>query len=218
MDDIYILSVTLLIALFVSLYYYKRLQPRWLRLFPFTMLLWVLVQVTGYWYWVITGNSNHFIFNLYLVPQYAFYFFIFYKAFINKKFKRVTLALAAFFLLFFCYQVLLKNSFYNYSTVTDNTGQLLVLLLCFLYMTELLMQETLINYFKLPLFWIVTGIMIFCVGNFVYTSFLDYILNNNLDPNGNVYIIITAVVTNLQYALFAAGFLCNEPWKKTRSY
>lgn len=208
MSDILTTSITWIIAFFVSIYNYKKLQPRWLRMFPFVLFLWLSFQVIGHEYYEYTGNSNHFIFNLYLIPEYEFYFFFFYKAFLKPKFKLVVLCQSIFFFVVYCYKIFFQDEFFTFSSFTDNIGQLLILSLCFLYLADLFMAEKFVNYFKLSLFWITTGIMTYCIGNFVYMCFLGYILKNNLDPDGDVYFIILTVVTNIQYGLFAIGFLC----------
>ena len=216
MWDIAILSITLSFALVVSFVYFKQLHPIQLRVIVWAMILWLSVEVIGHAYYEVTKKSNHFIYNLYILPQYLIYFFIFYKSYISSLLKKITIYGAVAFIFTYIYNIFTLNHLYNFSYFINNVGQLLTLALCFLYMAELLMQETFINYFRIPLFWIATGLMFYCTGNFVYNCMLGYILKNNLDPEGNVYMVITSVTTNVQFGLFAIGLLCNKPWIKVK--
>jgi hypothetical protein len=216
MQDIAILSITLSFALAVSFFYYKQLHPIQLRVLVWLMILWLIVEVTGHAYSETTKKSNHFIYNLYILIQYLAYYFIFYKSYLSPLFKKITIYASVVFVITYIYNIFVLNYFYNFSNFVDNVGQLLTLALCFLYMAELLMQETFINYFRIPLFWVATGLMFYCTGNFVYYCMLGYILKYNLDPRGDVYMVITSVTTNIQFGLFTIGLLCNKPWIKVK--
>jgi hypothetical protein len=216
MWDIAILSVTLSFALVVSFLYYKQLRPVQLRVLVWAMILWLIIELVGHAYYEVTKKSNHFIYNLYILPLYLPYFFIFYRSFINPLLKKITIYASTAFIFIYIYNIFILNHFYSYSYSINNLGQLLTLALCFSYMAELLMQETFINYFRIPLFWIATGLMFYCTGNFVYNCMLGYILKNDLDPEGNVYMVITSVTTNVQFGLFTVGLLCNKPWIKVK--
>jgi hypothetical protein len=216
MWDIAIISITLSFALGASFLYYKELRPVQLKVLVWSMILWLIKEVIGEVYHGITNNSNHFIYNLYILPQYLAYFYIFYRSYISPLLKKITIYASAAFIITYIYNIFVVNHLYTFSNFVNSIGQLLTLALCFLYMAELLMQETFINYFRIPLFWIATGVMFYCTGNFVYYCLLSYILKYNLDPAGDVYMVITSVTTNVQFGLFAIGLLCNEPWIKVK--
>src|SRR3954462_755010 len=144
MLDIAILSLTLSFALAVSFIYYNQLNPILLRVLVWSMILWLLVEVVGHAYYVATNKSNHFIYNIYILPQYLIYFFIFYKSYINPLLKKITIYGVIAFTFTYIYNIFSLNHFYSFSYFINNVGQLLTLALCFLYMAELLMQETFI--------------------------------------------------------------------------
>ena len=216
MWDIAILAITLPFALIVSFLYYDKLRPVQLRIIVWAMILWLIVEVIGHIYSEVAKKSNHFIYNLYILPQYLPYFYIFYSSFVSPQLKKITIYTGIAFIFIYIYYIFILNHFYHYGNFINNLGQLLTLALCFLYMAELLMQATFINYFEIPLFWIATGLIFYCTGNFVYNCMLGYILKNNLDPQGNVYMVITSVTTNVQFGLFTIGLLCNKPWIKVK--
>jgi hypothetical protein len=112
--------------------------------------------------------------------------------------------------------VVLAGNFYIYNTLARNLGAMLSFFCCIIFLTEILMSDEISDFFIIPMFWIVTGIMITNLGTFLYFAFFNYILKNNLDPDGTVYIIMTDSLSIIEYGFFTIGFLCEKIWKKTR--
>jgi hypothetical protein len=207
MLSIIIGSIPLLVALFVSAIYYKRPEPGRLWLFTWFLLFTFLVQTGSYLYVLLRrGHSNHFIFNSYTIIMFVFYACVYYGVITRLLFKKLVLYGALFFSVFCVYQVFFINHFFKYSPISYDVGGFLVLCYCCLYMTELLQSDEHINFFKTPMFWITTGIMISIGGNFLYISFFNYILDNKLDAKGNIYNVISTALSIIEYSLFAVGF------------
>ena len=216
MQDLIIGSTPLLIAFSVALFYYKKLEPSWFRLFPLFLFLMFSIQIGGYFYSAIFKKSNHFIFNCLTFIEYEFYIFIFSKALTKKVLKTIAIAINLLFIIAFVYIIFYRSHFFVYNTLVNNIGEFLTLCCCFLYLSELLMIEELASYFVIPMFWITTGIMISIVGDFLYLCFFNYIMENNLDPEGRVYGIIMTSLSVIEYGFFTIGFLCKTLWEKTR--
>lgn len=214
MQDIIIGSITLVIALVVSLILYKKLEPSWFRLFPWFLLISLIFQIIAYYYWVWTLKSNHFIYNIYIFIEYGFYILICYLAVKKAYFKKLIALIALSFTLF--YLILIGRDFFHYNSLVRNVSALLSFVCCIIFLIEILISDETINFFRIPMFWIVTGIMITNLGTFLYFSFFDYILKNNLDPDGTVYIIITNSLSIAEFGFFTIGFLCKKIWKKIR--
>src|SRR4051812_219782 len=115
MWDIAILSITLSFALVVSFLYYKQLRPVQLRVLVWAMILWLSVEVIGHAYYEVAKKSNHFIYNLYILPEYLIYFFIFYSSFLNPLLKKVTIYASIGFIFIYIYNLFILNHFYSYS-------------------------------------------------------------------------------------------------------
>jgi hypothetical protein len=203
-----------LLSLFISIIFYKRLKPRWLRLFTWFLLFSMLISIAGYLYSFYVKKGNHFIFNIYLLVQFLFYFGIFYKTFQTKKLKTITLFVSISFLIYLLISFIFLNGFHTFNSLGFTIGSVLTILFCLLYFGALFNADGFINYFKIPMFWIATGILFFFVGNFLYLSFLNYILENNLDRGGNIYEYIIITLNLLLYCFFSIGFLSNQTWKK----
>ncbi|MGN6543108.1 MAG: hypothetical protein ACTHKY_20025 [Ginsengibacter sp.] len=206
--------IPVLISLLISIIFYKRLKPSWLRLFTWFLLFSMLISITGYFYSFYLKTGNHFIFNLYLLVQFLFYFGIFYKTFQTKKLKTFTLFVSICFLIYLLINFIFLDGFHTFNSLAFTIGSVLTILFCLLYFGALFNADGFINYFKIPMFWIATGILFFFVGNFLYLSFLNYILENNLDSGGNIYEVIIITLNLLLYCFFSIGFLSNQSWKK----
>ncbi len=206
--------IPVLVSLLISVIFYKRLKPSWLRLFTWFLLLTILISVAGYVYSFDFKSGNHFIFNIYLLIQFLFYFAFFYKTFQTKKLKTITVVLGISFLVYLLTGFLFLNGFHTFNSLGFTIGSVVTILFCLLYFGTLFNAEGFINYFRIPMFWIATGILFFFVGNFIYLSFLNYILANNLDSGGNIYEFIIITLNLLLYCFFSIGFLSNQTWKK----
>jgi hypothetical protein len=208
MQEIIIGSIPLLAALLIAVIRYKKLEPAWLRLFPWFMAVTFIIQTMGYFYSLLLNNkSNHFIFNTYTFIEYAFYLFILYKAVQTRKFKNAVAVAALLFAIIYCYEIFIDGSFFIYSPVACNAGNFLTLVCSVLYLSELLMADRVIYFFKLPMFWIVTGLMFDCIGGFFYLCFFDYIVKNKVDTDGQIYGLISTITTVVEYGFFIVGIL-----------
>ena len=198
----------------MAFYFYKMLESRWLRLFAWFLLFALAVQVVGSLYSNYTYRSNHFIFNIYIGIEYLFYFFLFYQVFKNKKMKYLIAIFAIAFLIFYIINIFFGKGLFIFNTASYTFGSILIIISCLLYFASLFLSYETINYFRVPMFWIATGLLFFYVGDSIYMSLLDYIVKNNIDKGGNLYAVISVILNLLLYALFTFGFLSNRPWKK----
>jgi hypothetical protein len=210
-------SLLLLACLLVILFVYPKVEPVWLRYFVYFLGGTLLFQAGGFLYSWYTQKSNHSLFNLYILGQFLFYFYIFGKAIQGRRFKILIYIICSIFLSFYLTNILLGQGWHQFNSYTYNVGGILTILCCFLYLFELFASETTIHYFRVPMFWISTGLLFFHAGTIAYMSLLSYINKNNIDPEGKVYEIVMVVLNVLLYLLLSMGFLSNRIWKKEKS-
>lgn len=207
-------NLILLCGLVINLLFYRRLQPVWLRYFSWFLLFTLFVQLTGYYYSVITHKSNHFIFNTFIFIQFLFYFFLFFKVF-TKKWLRYFVVLAA--VVFAGYDILsflFGHSFLIFNQTSNSLGSILIIVCSLLYFRVLFLSDTVVNYFRLPMFWIATGLLFYFTGNFAYLSLVGYIVQHNLDKGGYFYAYAMTALNFILYGLFITGFLSNQLWNR----
>lgn len=214
MQSLLIGCVFILISLIISIIFYKKLEPKWLRLFTWFLLFTIVTQVAGFVYSASFKKSNHFIFNIYILIQFIFYFGIFYKTFESKNLKLTTLIISFAFVIYYWLNIIFKTGFYIFNSAGNSLGSILTILCCLLYFVSLFTSEVVVNYFRISMFWIATGLLFFFVGNLIYLSLMGYIVKYNLDSGGNIYRYIMVTLNLLMYGLFSLGFISNQLWKK----
>src|SRR5664279_4339666 len=149
--------VFILICLVISILFYRELEPKWLRLFTWFLLFTILTQVTGFLYSYYSKRSNHFIFNIYILVQFIFYFGIFYKTFQSKNLKLTTLIISLAFVIYYWFNI----NFYVFNSAGYSLGSILTIFCCLLYFVSLFTSEAVVNYFRISMFWIATGLLFF---------------------------------------------------------
>ena len=177
----------------------KSSKLRWLCPFLFFILA---VELCGRFFYKELHVSNAWLYNFSVPVEYLFYTFLFYS-FYKRKFNKT---LAVVFLTVFPVWVLVSLVFINgVYLFNDNflmTGSISMVLFCFLFFIELLMNEELVNPFRQPIFWIACGLFLFNAGEFTYNTFLDILIgkwvygkklfeqiNNNL-----IFVLYTSII------------------------
>lgn len=200
-----------LISLIIITIVYKRLQPKWLQLFFYFLLFTFITDLGATYYSQFYKKSNHFIINIYLLFNFIFYFLIFYKTFDTGKLKKIVSASVIIYLLIFICDIIFINGLFFYNIYSYCLGSILIVLCSLVYFMRLFTSENLLNYFKIPMFWIATGLLFYYVGTLVQYSLMEYIIKYKL---GYIFYIINIILNAILFGAFSIGFLCNYKWKK----
>ena len=214
MITLFLASTTLCISIIVGFVYYKKLQPNWLQYFVWYLLYTLLFEIVAYLYSHYTKRSNHFLINSNIIIEFLFYFYIFFKTFQKKILKQLTCIMAVIYMLYNLYYIFAGAGIFIYNSSGNSIGSVFIIICCLIYFYSLFQSELNINYFRIPMFWIATGLLFFLVGNALYLALLNYILDYRLDPHANFYLSINITLNLLLYSLFTCGFLSNQLWKK----
>jgi hypothetical protein len=202
-----------------SLYvFYKKLNPSWLQFFIWFIGFEYLTQVAAIICLSYYKTSSNGIANLHTAIAHIFYLFIYYLALEKKSQRKLPLIFIMIFLLIFLYEILFVRSFLSYANIADSTGRFFILVCCLIYLFQLLTKNEVVNYFRVPMFWITIGILTCITGDWIYVLFYYYLLGNSVDNNGAVNYVILIITNNIQYILFTIGFTCNIAWRKRKLY
>ena len=175
-----------------------------------------LTQIAAIICLVYYEKSSNGIANVHTIIAHSFYLYIFYLAFEKRKLRNLPLFFISILLLVQLFEVLFVRHFIEYANITDNAGRIFLLICCLIYLFQLLMKDEVVNYFKVPMFWITIGILICIIGDWVYIIFYNYLLGKAIDNNGEVNYIMLIITNNFQYLLFTTGFTCNIKWIKVK--
>ena len=174
------------------------------------MLIKVLADASSDFHILPTINrSNHWIYNIETVLEFYFFSYFFYsilKSSFNRKLIKLFTIIYPIILIISFFTI---QKYYIFHTYTYTLGELYLIILCLFYYSELYTDSEFKKLSTLPEFWIVTGLFIFCVGEFPYMILINYL--NNYHRGISVFFsdYILGSLSFLMYIMFTIGLL----WK-----
>ncbi|OOQ57970.1 hypothetical protein BC343_09875 [Mucilaginibacter pedocola] len=196
----------MLVALVQSALKYKQMEPRALRLVTWTLLIAFVTQWAAYFYSKYTHKSNHFIFNLQILPVYGGQLLLYARILSQRRFKLAASVLFIAFVVTYLLRIFVFGSLTVFDSTSITIGEFATLCCCMFYLVEVLATNNRLNLFAMPMFWITTGLVVTVVGDFLYIAAFDYILAHNMDPTGNIMGTITTCLSVVEYTCFSIAF------------
>ncbi len=199
------LEVAAFVACLVAIPKFKG-KPH-LLVFPWLLLIIVLVE--GHQtFFKIQGVNNTAIYNIQIPLQHLLYLLILYLSFETPKYRRVTLALLAFFILVTAltsshYFTLKRSNIISYSL-----GSLFIVGATLMKFFEMLKSPIGSDFLRDPFFYILFAFLIFNVGTlprYTMGNWL-YSVNNQYDMV-QVFTNVSTVLNYLLYTTYTAAFL-----------
>jgi hypothetical protein len=173
----------------------------------------LFLHQTGYWSYT---KSNLWIYNLYLVPQYLFYFLFFSAVLDNRFLKKVCYPVAIIYFAFGLANICFVQSMKQLDTYTIISGSILVLFCAVSYFIQEINRKEPVRVTADPLFWISLGSFIFHTVSLPYFISINYLSRTNL-PMAIALFNILLVLNILMYSFYLIAFLCNNPFQKKLS-
>jgi hypothetical protein len=204
-------SVPLLLAFIASLGGREKQGANWSLLFPWFLFFTFVIQWTGFFLWPLFQIENQFLFNIYMLTDNIFYLYVFYSVLKKPLFKKIVLVIGTGFLFCYLFDVIFVNRLFTYGSYAANAGNMAKVGCGLLFFTEILMSDEYIDIFRLPMFWIATGIIISAVGVLFYLCFFNYI-TNDVDKNGRIWGILATILSVIEYGFFTVGFILKKKW------
>jgi dipeptide/tripeptide permease len=199
------------IAAFLTsvIFWYKIKHTRLRWFLPFLLFI-VVIELYGRYIRKELHQPNAWLYNISVPVEYIFYAFIFWFHFKTKFFQQVTAVFLMLFPVFVLTNIFFIQGFQNFNTNILKAGSFSMILLSCLYFVELLQQEKETRLLKEPMFWIATGVFLFNTGEFFYTLFSDYLIENHLDKARHIFSTINNKLIWVLYTCLAISFLCTE--------
>ena len=202
-----------IICLLASIYLFFQVSiPKYLKLFPFFMLITLTVEVSA-WFFIKYKMNVTLLYIIFTSFEFIFYLFIIAFSIYNLKVRKIILWLMAIYPLL----VLLNRIFIqqrSFHTITYSIGCLLVVAGCMYYFFELFQSTHSVNLVKEPAFWICSGLLFFycctfpLIGLWNYLPGLPKIILKNLN-------YILTFLNILLYSLFSIAFLCKMRFRRS---
>lgn len=193
----------------IFLFKLKQTNLRWLT--PFLLGV-IIVEYIGIYYADVLHKSNAWLFNVTIPLEYLFYAFLFSKHYDNIRFKKVGELFIIFFPLFALINCVFIQKSEIFKTNFLKVGSFWMIVFSCLYCMDILKQERIINPLKLPFFWITAGLLLFNVGDFVYSTFFELMLRD-WKYGLQLFVQINNSLINVLYSCIIVGII-SVLWKK----
>lgn len=201
-------------ALLASILFWSGIKHTSLKwLLPFLILI-VSVELYGRYLRKVLHQPNAWLYNISVPIEYLFYAVLFYLEYKLPKVKKATLAFMVLFLIFSLLNIAFVQGFYAFNTNILKVGSFSMMVFSCIYFVELFRQERHVQILKEPMFWLATGVFLFNTGEFFYTLFSDYLIQNHLDKTRKIFSSINNKLIWVLYTCLIIAIVCTE--KKPR--
>ncbi len=208
-----ILRIAEAMACICGLIFWKKVEGTYWKLFPFYLLFIVFSELLGYYtkvHQLLTINNYYFRF-LEIPAEFLFFFYIFYQAFKDKKYRWLPLACSGLYIL--CWLIDMfgmgKHRFW-FSSFSSTIGNLLLLILILGYFIQLVTSNAILDFKRDMLFWVSTGLLLFYLGTFPFYG-LENMLYHYYRDVYNDYKFVASILDSSMYIMFAFSFIWGRP-------
>lgn len=213
----FIYLIPLLFSAILSLKSFRLRWPEVFRLFSiflfatlFTELFaiaWKLyLYKTPFWNY---SKSNAWIYNIYLVPEYLFYFLFYFSVLKSNLVKKFIIIFSVIYAVGGIINLIFIQTLFNLNTYNIIAGNLTVLFLSLNYFHQSIKENESIENTREPLFWISIGVFVFNTASLPYFTFLNYLSKNNIALAIALFNILLAL-NILMYSFYLIAFLCSK--------
>ena len=178
---------------------------------PFTLLTVFTESTARYLGYYCNVKDNSFVYTIFYPIDFLFYSYLFYVSVRNQALRKTVGVIAVLVLAFMINNAIWIQGFFKLNTYSDLLERIVLVGFCFLYLFDLLQQsEDIQSPLKLPMFWVVTGLLFYNLGGMVMISLYDFARVNKLNWNGTrIFDIVFRTINVLLYAPFIIAFrLC----------
>ncbi len=204
----YVNPVIELIACIISFICLTHRGAGWYRNFTWYLLLVVLAENAGYLTYFYFKHNNHWIYNCLLPVSIFFITGILYKI-CQPRFNSkpiIIMGLVVFMLSYLIESI--RSNFLEYSAITKILFSVWVVFLCLLYYANLIKEETNIEIYTYPPFWIITGLFFFYFVSTTTNLFFDYLIQVNKKSLVPIRYSISLILNFILYGTWSYAFIC----------
>lgn len=159
------------------------------------------------------SNSNLWLYNIFLIPQYCLYLYIYYLVLQSPRLKKLVRIIGILYPLFVIGNMFLFQRIHSVNSYSLVVSSVIVLFLTICYFEQLWTQNEIIRLGSHPMSWLSLGAFIFHAANLPYIISLEYLIKNNISLAIALYYIYLGLNCIL-YTLYCIAFLCPTPQPK----
>lgn len=159
------------------------------------------------------SSSNLWIYNLFLIPQYSLYIYIYYLVLKPGHLRKLIKFIGVLYPLFVVANLLWVQQIHTVNSYSIIVSSVVVLFLSVCYFEQLWNQAETTKLSSNPMSWLSLGAFIFHAANLPYIISLDYLIKHNITLAIALYYIYLGLNCIL-YTLYCIAFLCRTPQPK----
>lgn len=189
---------------------WARLKPSFWKTFPVYLLIITCCEITG---WHLTkhglkGGKN--MYQFFVVPlEFLFFYFLHYRN-ATGLYKKLVAVLSLFYILIFAIEIVLpKSTGWVWMSLSYTSGNIFLVLFGLIYFLNLYKTQSLINYRRLPFYWVNIGVLLFYAGTLPYYTLFASLYKTQT----NIMIILawaSVILNYIMYSSFIVSFLCHK--------
>lgn len=196
-------------ALITSVIAYPKMKGYRLHWFSYFLFFIVTVELVGRYFSRVLHLSNVWLYNITVPIEYLFYCFIFSRYLTSKISRKIIPISVVSFLIatLLSYVQYGNNAIFHSETLF--LGNFIVVLLSCMYFYELFLKLEHINLLQEPIFWIVSGLLLFNSGEILYSIVVPLLKSNGLvDKDSKIFLEINNQMIVVLYLSYSIAFLC----------
>jgi hypothetical protein len=222
----YYLSPSLIfeiIAFLASVFFFLRKRDPLVFYFMLFLFVTVCVETVGTIIFALPqfkrSRSKQPMYNVFLIVEFAFYAFIFYRHYKKPLFRQIARVFIPVYVILALLNMFFLQGIWGFNTYSSMLGSFFVVLFCCFFFYESIQPEKIDEQLsKQPMFWISSGLLIFYLGSVIINALWEYLTSNALQNQGiRIYFTIIHFLNVVLYSSFAIAFYLCPDRRKTYS-
>lgn len=210
----YLYFIIELLALITLAVQYKKLEKtQYVYFLPYLLL--IICYEAGSIYNLFNVNgSNEWITNVIITVEFLFYGSLLVNM-LSRNVKRRLFAVLGGTFLFTVIDVTFIQGFWKLATIAIMLQYIVLITLVCMFFYQLMQQAgEQLSLIRLPDFWVNTGLLFFCLAEFLFFAAFTYMTANKNYQNYLLWYIISNMANLILYSCLSVSFLCFSKNKK----
>jgi len=182
----------------------------WQLFIPFFFLILVTETLGWYFHNVVKRYENALPFNILLVISDFFFLWLFSKADVLKKEKRLIVYSLVFFVVFSVINLFLFEGFWRYNSFSDTLGSILMITVCCYLLFVLVKKEEYLDLLRYDYFWLAIGLLFYSLGSIILYHFTYLLMDFAKETKIDIGTYINYSINLILYASLIIAFICRR--------
>jgi hypothetical protein len=197
-----------ILAFITSVICWPKIRSSRFRWFLPFLILMVIVELTSrYLTHEIKMKTNGMIYNFSIPLEYLFYLWLFLKVYRIPRLKLFCLVYIYCYAIF-CGIVLLFGGVKSFNSIILSISNVSGILFSCIYFYEQIISDLRTNLLKEPMFWISCGVLLFNLGEFIYSLFYKLLREYGWDQGTKLFKLINNQLVLILYSCIIIGLIC----------